>query len=210
MTMKTAMMKWTLGLSVATLSIGGIAHAQQDLPPRPMMHGKSMMDADGNGVVTRAEAQQKAEEMFAMMDVNKDGKLDQADREARRQEMRSRLFDKLDANHDGSISKEEFMADKGPEGRHPPMNGPEGPRGPGMGGGAGMHGMHGMRGGHMMMAMADANHDGVITKDEFMAAAMKHFDMADTNHDGKLTKEERQAAHAKMKAEWMAKKPDAH
>lgn len=205
MTMKTAMMKWTLGLSVATFSLGGIAYAQQDLPPRPMMHGKSMMDVDGDGVVTRAEAQQKAGEMFAMMDVNKDGKLDQADREARRQEMRGRLFDKLDANHDGSISKEEFMADKGPEGRHPRMNGPEEPHGPGMGG------MHGMRGGHMMMmSMADANHDGMITKDEFMAAAMKHFDMADTDHDGKLTKEERQAAHAKMKAEWMAKKPDAH
>lgn len=245
MTMKTAMINWTLGLSVAALSIGGIAYAQQTLPAKPMSEA-SMMDTNGDGVITRAEAQQKAAEMFAKMDVNKDGKLDQTDREAHHQEMRARMFDKLDTNHDGSISKTEFMADRGPGGDHPPMDGPDGgpgmggpgggpgggpddpggpgmdgphgPGGPGMDGPGkdgpeghgrhGMRGMHGMRGG-MMMAMADANHDGVVTKDEFMAAAMKHFDQADANHDGKVTAEERQAAHEKMKAEWMAKKPQA-
>jgi hypothetical protein len=43
--------------------------------------------------------------------------------------------------------------------------------------------------------MADGNHDGSVTKDEFRAAAATHFDAADTNHDGKLTPAERQAAH---------------
>lgn len=212
MTMTTTLKKLTLGLSVAALAIGGIAYAESPA-------GMPGMDADGNGVITRAEAQKAATEMFAKLDVNKDGKLDQADRDARREEMRTRMFDKLDANHDGSISKTEFMADKGPDGDGPDghrMHGDEGPGGPGMDGpggpggpGHGRHGMHGHHGGMMMMArMADTNHDGAVSQAEFIAAAMKHFDMMDANHDGQVTKEERQAAHDKMKAEWQAKKAD--
>ncbi|WP_374146670.1 EF-hand domain-containing protein [Sphingomonas sp. 28-63-12] len=50
---------------------------------------------------------------------------------------------------------------------------------------------HDRRGG--AMAQADANHDGTITRDEFLAAATKRFDKVDANHDGKITPEERQA-----------------
>ncbi|HKR92997.1 EF-hand domain-containing protein [Novosphingobium sp.] len=195
--MKTAMKKLALGLSAAMLSMGSAAYAQHE------MSDKSMMDPDGDGVLTRAEAQKKAEEMFARLDVNKDGKLDQTDREAHRAEMRSHMFDKLDTNHDGSISKSEFLADRGPDADA------EGPRGPGAKG-HGMRGMHG--GGHrmamMMEKMADANHDGVITQAEFTAAAMKHFDMIDANHDGQVTQEERQAARQKMMSRWKAGEPD--
>lgn len=221
--------KLTLGLSVAALAIGGIAYA----------HGvdgaddhHAMMDADGNGVITRAEAQKAATEMFARMDVNKDGKLDQADREAAHAAMREKHFAALDTNGDGAISKAEFMADKGPGGPgmgDHDMGAPGGPGmdedgagkdGPGkhgghdgMGGHHGMGGHGGMGGGMMMMAkMADTNNDGAISQAEFMAAATKHFDMADTNHDGQITKAEREAAHAamkaQMKAKWQADKTD--
>lgn len=218
MTMKTAMMSWTLGLSVAALSLGGIAYAQQASAP------KSTMDGDGDGVVTRAEAQQKAADLFAKLDVNKDGKIDQSDRAARREDMRGKMFERLDADKDGSISRTEFMAGKGRSGDRPPAPGDDAPPRMAAPGGDDMHGMpdmhgdmHGMGGMHrmrgdrggMMLRMADANRDGVVTRDEFTAAAMKHFDMADADHDGKLTKEERQAAHAKMKAQWMAKKGGA-
>jgi hypothetical protein len=101
----------TLGLSVAALALGGMACAQA--PDRPRIN------ANGDGVVTRAEAQAAAAQLFAKLDVNKDGKIDKADRELGRQQKRETLFDKLDTNHDGSISKAEFMADKGPEGRGP-------------------------------------------------------------------------------------------
>ena len=58
----------------------------------------------------------------------------------------------------------------------------------------------------MLEKMADTNGDGVITKDEFTAAAMKHFDMMDTNKDGQVSKAEHDAARAKMKAQWQSKK----
>lgn len=233
MTMKTAI-KWALGLSAAALSIGGIAYAQQGAPGGAMhgpMRGQSMMammDGNSDGVVTRAEAQQAATAMFTRMDRNKDGKLDQADRDAHREEMRGQMFDRIDANHDGSISRAEFLADRGPDGDRPPMGGPmdgQATGGPGMAGmgdhmkhhgrgmhggnGMGGHGMGGHHGGMMMARMADTDKDGAVSQAEFMAASMKHFDMADSNHDGKITKEEHQAARAKMKAEWKANKAKA-
>lgn len=214
--MITNFRKLTLGLSVAALAIGGAACAQA--PSTPPQDGPRMerpkIDANGDGIVTRAEAQAAATAMFARLDVNKDGKLDQADRELGRQQKRDKMFARLDTNGDGSISKAEFAAQKGPEGRGPEGRGPEG-RGPGKDG-------HGPRGGHGhgrghgphgggMMAMArdaDTNKDGAISQAEFMAAAMKRFDAEDTNHDGQVTKAEREAAHAAQKAKWEARKAD--
>ena len=39
---------------------------------------------------------------------------------------------------------------------------------------------------------ADTNRDNVVTKEEFMAKAERHFGMADTNKDGNITREEMQ------------------
>jgi hypothetical protein len=49
-----------------------------------------------------------------------------------------------------------------------------------------------MRGGGMMggMGMMDANHDGAVSKDEWMA----QFDKLDANHDGKITADEMRSA----------------
>lgn len=226
--MKISMKKVALGLSAGALALGGFAYAQGG-PGGPGRHGP-MMDADGDGVVTRAEAQASAAAMFTRMDVNKDGKIDAADREARRTQRKEEMFARLDTDKNGSISKAEFMAAKGPgDGRRggPGMDGPPpegmargdgpamgpdgkpGPRGDKERGGrhhGAMHGKgHGPRGGGMM-TMADTNNDGAISQAEFTAAAMKHFDMMDANKDGKVTAEERKAAHEKMKAEWKSKK----
>lgn len=56
--------------------------------------------------MTKADAQARAAEMFARMDVNKDGKLDEADRAARQGEM----FARLDTDKDGKLSQQEFTA----------------------------------------------------------------------------------------------------
>lgn len=40
---------------------------------------------------------------------------------------------------------------------------------------------------------ADTNHDNVVTREEFLAKAERHFGMADTNKDNKITREEMQA-----------------
>jgi hypothetical protein len=184
----TRVCKIALGLSLATTALAGAAFAAEQ--------GRK-----GDGSVTRAEAQARAEEMFARLDANHDGKLDQADRIARRDAM----FDRIDTDHNGQISRAEFEAadEHGPRGgAGQPEGGPGGP---------GMHrwGGHMGRGhrGDMMMGMA-ANHNGTITKAEFMAEAMKRFDQADTNHDGTVTREERQAAFKAMREQMRARWKD--
>ena len=68
----------------------------------------------------------------------------------------------------------------------PPQDGPGGPGGPGGQGGPGM-------GGHRppppIIAVLDANHDGVIDADE-IANASKALKKLDKNGDGKLTQDE--------------------
>jgi EF hand len=51
----------------------------------------------------------------------------------------------------------------------------------------------------MMARMADANKDGAVTRDEFLAAQGRHFAMMDANKDGTVTAEERKAGRAKMR-----------
>ena len=193
-----------IALGAALAAFAGVAYAQQHMPPEG--------DPMGTATVTRAEAQTKAAEMFTRLDVNGDGKLDQADREA----MIGKRFDAMDANHDGQLSKQEFIAAHqkmpGMEGHgmdEHAMEGQGGAMGPGMeehpmrGHMGRRMGMSGGMGGGMgrMAAMADTNGDHAISRDEFLAAAMKRFDAADANHDGKLTPEERKAAfRAGMKA----------
>ncbi|WP_417509945.1 hypothetical protein [Methylophaga sp.] len=50
-------------------------------------------------------------------------------------------------------------------------------------------------------AHIDTNGDGVITKEEATAAALKRFEKMDANGDGQVTKEEAKAAHKKHKGD---------
>lgn len=148
------------------------------------------MDANGDKTITWAEAKAKSDQMWTRLDVNKDGKLDQADRAARTAER----FDKLDTDNNGSLSQQEFAAKPG-------MPGPGAMAGPEKGkrDGRGKRGHGGMMGGGMhMLAMADANKDGSVSRAEFDTATKAHFDMADANKDGSVTAEERRAAMKSM------------
>lgn len=49
-----------------------------------------------------------------------------------------------------------------------------------------------------MKCPADANEDGMVTKEEFMTYHEKMFDEADANKDGSLDVDERKAMHSKM------------
>lgn len=179
-----------IGASLAILAAGS-AYAVEGGASRPTA------DADGNGVLTRAEAQAFATQTFAKLDANKDGKLDQADREARR----AAMFDRLDTDRNGQLSRAEFTARPARAERGPR---PEGEKGFGRGG---RHGHYGMRGGMMMRGPggafgADTDKDGAISQAEFTAAAMKRFDAADANKDGQVTKEEREAQRAQKRQKW--------
>ncbi len=62
--------------------------------------------------------------------------------------------------------------------------------------------------GEMFFSKNDTNGDGVISEDEFLANAKKHFDEGDTDKDGKLTKEEAKAQHEKMRAKMKEKREE--
>lgn len=157
-------------------------------------------DADGNRVLTRAEAQANAAQMFARMDANKDGKLDAADRAAQHAERQAKMFASLDADGNGSISKAEWDkhgADRAAKRGEKRAEAGEGNRHHGMRG-------HGKRGGHhgMMMGKADTDGDKAVSQAEFQTAALARFDTADANKDGQVTAEERQA----QRGAWRAKR----
>lgn len=180
------MKKWTIGIAAVALAATGTAFAAQD--------GMRKGPGNADGVMTSAESQARADAMFSRMDANKDGKIDETDREARRTERKAKMFTMLDADGNGSISRDEFMSHERPQrmGR----NDTEDRKGR-------WAGKRGHRGGMMAMAkMADTNNDGALSKAEFEAAHAKRFAMMDGNSDGQVTKEERKAAREQMKAQW--------
>ena len=137
-------------------------------------------------VTTRAEAQQRAEKLFDRLDANHDGKLDSADRAARL----NSFFDKIDTNHDGVISREEFLA------AHEHMGGIMGhehegapPQGAGTQGEAGAwhHDADHEHGGHEQEGMGPMGHHGWGHEQEGGRGMMlvgAILHRADPNHTG--------------------------
>lgn len=226
------MRKLALALSVASLAIAGTAFAQTSPAPDGAKadHPHAWQHERQQTPMTRADAQARADKLFDRLDANHDGKIDAADRAARRDQRRDEHFAKLDTDHNGSISREEFAAAgdklrerfaghaKGPDGRDDRKFGDHGFGGQRVawGGHRGMHSRHGMRGpndtrgGGLAMAgkMADTNHDGAVTKSEFETVALARFDRADANHDGTVTPDERKQMHAGHRG-WHHREPAA-
>ena len=221
------MKKFLIGSALAALAGAAMAQAPAAPTPAPMAQQHRMM---ADRVQTRDEVVAKVREHFAKMDTNRDGFIAQDEMQAMRgqhgermgkrggrdgQRMAMRqgpmgdpgaMFDRLDANRDGMISRDEFA--KGREMRvekRVVMNGDGAPRAEGkrgqrmqrMGGGK-------MGGGMMdgrMMKMADANNDGRVSLQEAQDSAVRHFDMMDTNRDGRITPDERKGMHMKLRGE---------
>lgn len=99
-------------------------------------------------------------------DANNDGAVTRQEFDAQR----AGRFASLDADHNGQLTREEMRAERGERGH----------RGRG-GRGGGMH----------MLTRADANNDGNITRDEFLAHPTQMFDRLDANHDGVIAADER-------------------
>ena len=101
-----------------------------------------------------------------------------------------RAFDRLDANKDGQVSRQEFDAGRVAREQREALRQP----GEHVGGNVYLHRKGGMGFAGRMFEMADANHDGRVSLQEMTDAALRHFDMADANHDGRLTLQEAEAA----------------
>jgi Ca2+-binding EF-hand superfamily protein len=221
------------GIAAATAQDGG---ASADMPGPggrggPMMLERMFTDADtdGNGEVSRAEAEAAAIARFARMDRNGDGRFDEADRAARKdaaEDRRERLFTRLDSDKDGVVTRAEAdaaaaaaggdaggrrgtmlarlfeRADTNRDGRLTEAEfaaAPAGRRGMGrrMGGGGGGMGegvSAGMGGSGAMMRQADTNGDGVLTREESVAGALRLFDRIDRDGNGSISAAEREAA----------------
>lgn len=156
---------------------------------------------------TRAESVALVREHFGRLDANKDGVITTAEIESKhfeggqRTSIRERsdpnsAFDRMDADRNGTISREEFArareerVERRIERRQMRQEGVE----DGRGARKQVRIMHGGRGfGARMIVMADSDKDGRITLAEAEALAMQHFDRLDANKDGQVTPEERRA-----------------
>jgi hypothetical protein len=156
-----------LALAAAALLTGSAAHAR----------GAERADT------TRADVEQRTADLFGRMDLNRDGLLNDADRDAARRQ----TFDRLDSDKDGAISLAEFEAQH--DGRREA---------------AASHGEHrfvrrGVRGfGDLPTRAADTDGDGAVSQAEFAGAALARFDRADADGDGTISLEERREARQHM------------
>lgn len=105
-------MRWTLAL--ATLTLAAASHAGDD--PAAQSSGRKTVDANGDGIVTREEAQAhpRLAGQFDVADTNKDGKLDAAEMKAHREAVRGQRraeaqarWTAADKDGDGAISRKE-------------------------------------------------------------------------------------------------------
>jgi len=210
-------------LIVATALLAGAAVAQtapvaQPSAAVPPTAPTPKSNATRDRVTTRDEAVQMVRQHFGEMDTNKDGTVTTAEIDAVRTKKFENFkkvdgghsmvmgdpnvaFDRLDANKDGSISRDEFSKareqrverriEKRAERKNSPKESKDVRRHV-----MRMHGPGGFGGG--MFEMADANKDGRITQAEAEALALQHFDKMDTNRDGQVTPEERRAGRQMM------------
>lgn len=205
------MNKFFVGGAVAALLAGGTAIAATTETPTTGTLAKpapANRHARAAQSVTRAEVQSRMAAAFAKLDANHDGFISkdelgtiEAQREQKAQQRAqafdpSKIFDRLDTNHDGKITVAEVNAMRAK--RAQTKTGQAAP--------APATGFKGL------MAVADTNKDGVLTRAEFETMgqqlkgrmekasiarggmATRMFDMEDTNKDGKVTLAEMQQA----------------
>lgn len=176
--MSAALIMSALGALALT---SGIALAAAEAPPLGMAP---------EGDLTRAQVEARVDEHFKRMDVDGDGKLTPADREAAHARMASMMFERLDTDKNGAISRDEWNAGAA-------RMAAARADGPGHGR-RGLRGRMGMRGA-AMLGRADEDRDGTVTLQEMRVEALARFDRADADKDGKVTAAERAAARAAMR-----------
>lgn len=157
-----------LSLSAALALLAGAAQAQTILPGDQFM---TQWDLDGNGQVTRAEAREQRGNIFDMFDADSNGRYSEDEIKGMDEHKLAQLEAGMGPGH------------QMPAGMTPPAG--RGPgKGPGNGQGMGQGLTRPAEGG---LRMFDANQDGTVTRDEFVAGTDGWFTMRDRNRDGVLT-----------------------
>lgn len=158
-------------VGIALLFLGASATAQPAASPPAGGAGKL-------STMSRTDLQAALERTFDAADSNHDGTLTADERAARMQARRAagreRLFAQLDADRNGSISKEEFNAAR-----------------PGR-----FH--RGSKGTAMRRPFA-AGADKPIARSDFVKGGLARFDRLDTDHDGRISAAERNAARKALR-----------
>jgi Ca2+-binding EF-hand superfamily protein len=123
------------------------------------------------------------ERMFQQLDANSDGRVTREEALA----WVATRFGQADADRDGALSLAEFQAVQGPRGDRPdrPASGPQGAD----------PSRWAERRAAMFRAL-DANADGRLTQEEVRPAVEARFRAADANGDGAVTREELPQRHA--------------
>ncbi|MDT8757826.1 EF-hand domain-containing protein [Sphingomonas psychrotolerans] len=95
-------------LLATTLLAGSATAAPQDRPMRGDMLAKA--DANGDGIVTKAEFLADVDARFAKHDANKDGKISKDERPGHGEGRGGRMMHRIDTDNDGAISLDEQRA----------------------------------------------------------------------------------------------------
>jgi hypothetical protein len=108
---------WACGAVLAALFVFAAGAQAQHRVGQGGRAPMARADSDGDGSVTREEAQAFRAEAFTRFDADGDGFLTDADREARRRaamerrhERRAAMMRRLDTDNDGRVSRAEFLA----------------------------------------------------------------------------------------------------
>lgn len=179
------------GLAALSLTVaGGVAVAQQTTQQQSApRHARG--DADGDGRVSRAEFVEQRTARLTAADANRDGTVTaeemRAAMQAHRAERVAARFDRLDADKNGQISRDEFSAR--------PERGPRADGGRMQRGGR-HHGGPGMRGGQKAERGAER---GPVVIAEARTRAEQAFARMDANSDGYVAADERRAAMQQMR-----------
>lgn len=180
------MKKILLTAGIALIATAGAVVAQAPEPAPATRPDRP----DRNANLTRAEAIARADQGFARLDVNRDGRFTPEEaqqlRVQRRAQHAERMFDRIDANRDGSITREEMAQAQTQRAERR-----EG-------------GRHGRRGGHRGAPRHEIGgrmfgEQGFVTAEQMRERALARFDRVDADRNGTITAAERQQARGQMR-----------